>query len=505
MTQSESAETNTLDTYIKIFHWNLAGITPENKKTKTEILANLEADIISAQEIHLYPYQSFEIPGFEPIIHSRTTINKRAKKAYGGVALFLKHKLYDQFHISIIDKSIDDILGIKLVDKISNKEIIIYSVYISPFNSTAGGKASEVFTYLLTKAYEYNLADTFLVMGDFNSRIGHKEDFIPMLDPSIPARQSPDPTYKKDQGEPFLDFLNESVCCVLNGRFDPRENNFTYLKNGESVVDWMVTPITNFHQFKNFKVHTMFETIQKQNLANELEKTSHISDHSILSVELTWSTFDQLRGTQEPIPEPTKVKSLKVKRQMPVNFLENEMANKSIQILIDKQLEQIQNQAQVDDIYKQFLTIYFEELFKLNLIKGTGPKKKRNKPWWCDDLQNLWNEAIKTEKDLKTVQNARQKREKSALHKIARQNFDKKFKHLKAAYKRRIEIELEENVSKNPNEFWNQIKNLGPKNQKETNFEVYDENGTPTNDIGKVLKKWENDTKAFWRKKRARI
>ena len=99
------------------------------------------------------------------------------------------------------------------------------------------------------------------------------------------------------------------------------------------------------------------------------------------------------------------------------------------------------------------------------------------------------------------MQNARQKREKSALHKIARQNFDKKFKHLKAAYKRRIEIELEENVSKNPNEFWNQIKNLGPKNQKETNFEVYDENGTPTSDIGKVLKKWENDTKELFGEK----
>ena len=86
-------------------------------------------------------------------------------------------------------------------------------------NSSAGAPASEMFTHLLTKAYEFNLADTFLIMGDLNSRIGHKEDFIEMLDPNIPKRQVLDPDYKKNPGETFLEFLNESVCCVLNGRF----------------------------------------------------------------------------------------------------------------------------------------------------------------------------------------------------------------------------------------------------------------------------------------------
>ena len=50
-------------------------------------------------------------------------------------------------------------------------------------------------------------------------------------------------------------------------------------------------------------------------------------------------------------------------------------------------------------------------------------------------------------------------------------------------------------VSSDPNEFWNQIKNLGPKRKKDENFEVYDENGQPTSDINLVLKKWEESTK----------
>ncbi len=66
---------------------------------------------------------------------------------------------------------------------------------------------------------------------------------------------------------------------------------------------------------------------------------------------------------------------------------------------------------------------------------------------------------------------------------------------MKAAYKRKLELELEEKVASDPNDFWNQIKNLGPKRLKEENFEVYDENGNVTNDINVVLKEWEKCTK----------
>ena len=73
--------------------------------------------------------------------------------------------------------------------------------------------------------------------------------------------------------------------------------------------------------------------------------------------------------------------------------------------------------------------------------------------------------------------------------------FDKRFQQLKTAYKRKLELELEEKVSNNPNEFWNRIKNLGSKRNDTENFEVYDQNGEPTSDIDTVLTKWEQCTK----------
>ena len=119
----------------------------------------------------------------------------------------------------------------------------------------------------------------------------------------------------------------------------------------------------------------MYEIIQAQNLANQIEKNSDISDHAILTTELIWSTFDQLQSEQVSIAQPL-VKKLKIQRKMPVNFLESDIANKSILQLIEKQEKQIENQQQIDELYKQFLAIYFDELKKLNLIKNSCPTKK---------------------------------------------------------------------------------------------------------------------------------
>ena len=377
----------------------------------------------------------------------------------------------------------------------------VLSMFFNSLGEEANRIMSSAYNKIGTLTLSFNLIP--LIAGDLNSRIGAKEDFIEILDPTIPKRQILDPNFVKNNGEPFIEFLNESVCCVLNGRFDNEKNNFTCIRNGESVVDWFVTPITNFKCFEKFKVQTIHELIQTYDLTNEIEKTSDVSDHSIISIELIWSTFDLLHNNQTTIPhnEPPPPKINRIHRKIPSYFLEGSMASKSIQKLIEKQLEKIENQKQVDELYKQFLTVYFEELGRLKLFKNSAPPKKRNKPWWCDALQKLWDETVKTEKDLKNVKNSKQKKEKSAIHKLAKQNFDRKFKHLKAAYKRKLELELEEQVSSDPNEFWNQIKNLGPKRQKEENFEVYDENGKATSDINVVLKKWEHCTKELFGEK----
>ena len=116
--------------------------------------------------------------------------------------------------------------------------------------------------------------------------------------------------------------------------------------------------------------------IQANKLENEIDKTSDISDHALLTTELVWSTFDKLQHEKVNEPSREEIKKISVQRKMPTHFLTSEMANKSIQKLIDMQIEKIENQAQIDNFYKQFLT-----------IQCLGPPKKRHKPWWCEELQ----------------------------------------------------------------------------------------------------------------------
>ena len=85
------------------------------------------------------------------------------------------------------------------------------------------------------------------------------------------------------------------------------------------------------------------------------------------------------------------------------------MANKSILALIEKQEKWIEIQSQIDELYKLFLTAYFGELKTMKLFKNCLDLQKRHKPWRCEDLQLLWGEGVKTEKDLENAKKSKQK------------------------------------------------------------------------------------------------
>ena len=189
------------DNSLKIIHWNMYGITPTNWSFKSKILKGIKADIICVNETHLLPRAKVELEGFNANLHNRTKVNENAKRGYGGVGIFIKNTLYDNFSIEVIDDEKEDILGIKLEDKTTGKELIIYSVYITPSNSTAGAPANEMYAHLLMKSYEFNLSDVFLIAGDLNGRIGARDDFIEILDPTIPKRQILDPIFQKKTTE----------------------------------------------------------------------------------------------------------------------------------------------------------------------------------------------------------------------------------------------------------------------------------------------------------------
>ena len=70
---------------------------------------------------------------------------------------------------------------------------------------------------------------------------------------------------------------------------------------------------------------------------------------------------------------------------------------------------------------------------------------------------------------------------KSALRREytqARESFDKALKRAERAYKKSVANDIETMSSTNPNEFWNKIRKLGPRNNNNIPMEVLNEDGT---------------------------
>ena len=115
-----------------------------------------------------------------------------------------------------MDKSYDGILGISLTSKETDYSIAIFCTYLPPETSTWGRDATGFYAHLLSEIYTLSEYDSIIVCGDLNSRIGQLKDSISGID-EIPQRQSIDKTTNQHE-HTFIEFLNDSKFCVLNGR-----------------------------------------------------------------------------------------------------------------------------------------------------------------------------------------------------------------------------------------------------------------------------------------------
>ena len=104
-----------------------------------------------------------------------------------------------------------------------------------------------------------------VVCGDLNGRIGNNQD---ASGSGIQSR-SPIDTVTNQHGKHLLEFLNDSMLCAINGRITPKWDNFTSLRSGKSVVDYMLTKIEDIDNISEQKVHLITDII---NESNHIEK-----------------------------------------------------------------------------------------------------------------------------------------------------------------------------------------------------------------------------------------
>ena len=136
---------------------------------------------------------------------------------------------YDTF----VDHSLDDVVFVKLTNKIDNTALTVCSCYLPPENSSRHTNVDSFFSDLMKKVYECQNDGQLIICGDFNARIGCESDYIEGVD-DVKLRGVIDETLNS-YGDHLLDFLINCSLCILNGRLGFQD--FTHVtKRGRSVV-----------------------------------------------------------------------------------------------------------------------------------------------------------------------------------------------------------------------------------------------------------------------------
>ena len=278
--------------------------------------------IICLVETHLVKDECIDLHGYTWFGNNRT-MHKRAIRGSGGVGILCNNTLLQNFSITLLDNSHEDIISISLTNIHTAESVGICSCYLPPSNSSRGDKSVEFFNVMRMMVLKLQEFDNFIICGDFNARISKKIDFdATFCSFEIPTRLAIDPTTSNSNGNALLDFTNECDLCILNGRFGPNSNKYTSVSaKGAAVVDYALVSVCNFAKFKAFRVEYTADLLS----TFDIEIDGPISDHSVL----LWNICSGMNTAQvHVVPKAISKEAKEIIRtpriprlHLPANFL----------------------------------------------------------------------------------------------------------------------------------------------------------------------------------------
>lgn len=187
--------------------WNVNGLTEQNTDLRLEIINNLQKDIVVLCETHHQKDTVFNVKDYCWFGHPRLTKHINSRRYFGGDGVLVKYSFLNNYKVTIIDKSMQDMLVLMFESKIHDIRFLIFACYLPPENSPHGRDSSEFVGHILAIIYRYNFVDTFFICGDLNSRIGNKNDYIESLD-HVSHQTILDHTCN-GHGENFIEFFKK--------------------------------------------------------------------------------------------------------------------------------------------------------------------------------------------------------------------------------------------------------------------------------------------------------
>ena len=217
--------------------------------------------------------------------------HRNAKRSSGGLAIYYKDSIKQG--ITIERSHCDTIVWLKL-DKIFfnfENDVYLCGIYLWGEDSPAYNISPvDLFDLLQNDVYEFENVGSLYLIGDWNSRVGVKNDFILFdkfnieIDDIDYIPDNPIPRSSLDKtcnsfGVKLLDLCKCTGLRIVNGRlYNDNLGSYTYASTqGASVIDYLLTKECCFSTIDNFTIQSFNEW----------------SDHSPISFTLRCKLFNK--------------------------------------------------------------------------------------------------------------------------------------------------------------------------------------------------------------------
>ena len=466
-------------------------IKSDNYKLRSECLLLNNLDIIGVAETHLFGDQCLYFPGYTWYGQNRTKHTK-AKKGSGGIGFFIKHDVSENYIVETLDSEHEGILWIQCRSKRGNHIFNCCVCYVPPSESTRSIDLTEFYDTLMHQVHIYCQDKQFFICGDFNGRVGDLEDYIPGVD-ILPERNVVDFHVNKE-GERLCDFLIDTDCCILNGR-NCAKNDYTFIgSQGSSVVDYCFVPYESLDNFSNFRVTSESDLFNSSKLLGTIEPETSHPDHSLLMWDFLLDNVRKIPNAHND--QDVRVHFTKFDRHVPDDFLNtrhDEMTEYISRLEGDLTL-----QDHLDKVYSDLVVFVKDEMVKkinhrqINAVVGHNNKKRKvSKPWWSEQLTELWNNVCKSEKNMLKSKNPERNRLR-AIFVGARKVFNQECQRAKRRHQKNAQMEIPNLDTSNSKDFWKRIGKIGvgKERQNQIPMEVILPSGEVSCNTKVILEVW---------------
>lgn len=231
--------------------------------------------------------------------------HRNAKRSSGGIVLYYKNSIKDG--VSVIMNHFDTIIWVKLDKEFFklDSDMYICGAYLWGENSPAYNAVNvDLFDIIESDISYYKTLGNVYVNGDFNARVGSKNDYIvfdrnneaiddPDYTPDPPLQRTSLDRACNSHGGKLIDLCKSTCLRIVNGRLgsDHNKGDYTFVsKYGASVIDYVLTSEQQFSSIVSFSIESVNEWSDHAPLCYALQCNIHKqTTDSQGGIKYTWS------------------------------------------------------------------------------------------------------------------------------------------------------------------------------------------------------------------------